>query len=162
MMRASLVKKHRPEMLFDPEQLVIHAMGEFIETNEEDGDDLFAPYYLDKVGLCAHYFVCPSGVVVQQLNRTARGAHARGFNSTSVGIEFLVPGVHTYASFVDAIVNESWWTLDQYLAGVELARFLWNDKLELVRHSDIAPGRKADPGPKFPWDQFVEDVTASK
>ena len=30
---------------------------------------------------------------------------------------------------------------------------------DVVGHEDVAPGRKPDPGPRYPWDKVVEDAT---
>lgn len=138
-----------------PDMLIIHAMGEFIENGE---DDFFAPDWLTKLGLSAHYFVTPSGVVLQQRNQQEIAYHAgREFNGRSIGIEILVPGIHTYATFLEAIKHN--WINDmslQFKATVEIANEVCDARsiTEAVRHSDVAPGRKPDPGPGFPWTSF--------
>ena len=42
------------------------------------------------------------------------------------------------------------------LTGEILERFPEIDPVDVVGHSDIAPDRKVDPGPRFPWRQLYE------
>ena len=139
-----------------PQRIVIHAMGEFIDTAT---DDFHAVEFLRHLGLSAHAFVTPSGVVVRSRRDDEGAYHAKGYNTGSLGVEFLVPGLHTYGSFVDAIAVE-YLTAAQYAAGVALVQE-WIDThaiSKMDRHSTLSPGRKVDPGAGFPWEQFQEDV----
>lgn len=145
-----------------PDTIVVHAMGEFIDT---DSVDYFAPAFIDSIGLSAHFFVPPSGVVIQTRQISEGGYHAKGANKNSIGIEFLVPGLHTYETFLQAI-EKPYLTDVQYKAGIDLIQYLKVKisqdfrihVLDYKRHSDISPGRKYDPGRGFPWKLFLEDV----
>lgn len=139
----------------DPKTVVIHAMGEFIDT---DGIDYYASEYLEKLGLSAHYLITPSGVQIKTREVTQGAFHAKGYNTDSLGIEILVPGLHNYASFLQAI--ETNYVSDiQYTSLVSLCRFL-NKKYQLTykRHSDLSPDRKFDPGDGFDWGKFLTDI----
>jgi AmpD protein len=139
-----------------PKRIVVHAMGEFIDT---DDVDYHAPDWLRKLGLSAHAFVTPSGVIIRSRPDGKGAYHAKGYNTDSLGVEFLVPGLHTYGTFIEAIKGP-YLTNAQYDAGVELVRdwcALWNIE-NIDRHSDLSPGRKADPGDGFGWDAFLRDV----
>ena len=99
------------------------------------------------------------GVIIRSRKDEEGGYHAKGFNSNSLGVEFLVPGLHTYATFTNAI-KKKYLSTAQYNAGVELVKS-WIDKHEISnidRHSDLSPGRKVDPGQGFPWQRFLEDT----
>jgi len=136
--------------------VVVHAMAEFLDLAT---DDQFAVEFLRGVGLSAHAFVTPSGVVIRSRSDDQGAWHAKGFNTDSLGVEFLVPGLHTYATFTAAI-RVPYLTDAQYAAGVALVQG-WIESHELdriARHSDLSPGRKVDPGQGFPWDQFLDDV----
>lgn len=108
------------------------------------------PYFQGLRGLqvSAHFFVRRSGRVLQFGGTEARAWHAgasawRGrpnCNDWSVGIELEgLEGLHFEAP--------------QYRALARLLRSLArrHPLREVVGHEDVAPGRKADPGPGFDW-----------
>ena len=84
--------------------------------------------------------------------------HARGFNTNSLGIEILVPGIHNYGTFLEAI-KTGWCTEAAFKSAVEKVREwmkLYDISVENIkRHSDLSPGRKLDPGEGFDWDRFI-------
>ena len=136
----------------DPKSIVVHAMGEFIEGKP-------AVEFLRYSGLSAHALVCPDGKVIR-CRRDHQGAyHAKGFNTDSLGIEFLVAGDHNWTTFKKAIMAP-YLTNAQYNSGVKVAQG-WVTKFDIKsinRHSDLSPDRKKDPGSGFPWEQFLKDV----
>ncbi|MCL6405844.1 N-acetylmuramoyl-L-alanine amidase [Dickeya dadantii] len=77
-------------------------------------------------------------------------------NATSIGIEQVNPGWRQTAS------GTRWWqpytpqqiTLVTHLARDIIARYHIAPQ-DVVGHSDIAPQRKVDPGPLFPWHQLA-------
>lgn len=142
-----------------PDKIIIHSMAEFIEMGEIDYP---AWEHLRRIGLSAHAFVTATGVVVRSRGDTQGAYHARGFNAHSLGLEFLVPGVHTYATFLAAI-RQQYLTHAQVMAGLTLVK-QWVQKWDipksrLYRHSDLT-GKKPDPGNGFPWEWFVRSVYA--
>src|SRR6188472_1452321 len=102
----------------------------------------------------AHYLVAEDGRVWRLVDEHARAWHAgagswRGqgdVNSRSIGIELANPGpLADFPPFPEPQMA----ALEALLDGV-MAR--WRiPAAGVVAHSDIAPGRKADPGPKFDW-----------
>lgn len=110
-------------------------------------------------GVSAHYLVHEDGRVVQMVAEEARAWHAgvsfwkgcRDMNSRSVGIEIVNPGHEGGmpafpARQIDAIVA---------LAGDICARHAIVPE-RVLAHSDIAPGRKIDPGECFPWERLAQ------
>ena len=140
-----------------PNRIVIHAMGEYIDTDDKD---YHAKEWLDKLGLAAHYLVTPTGVIIKTLDIDLMGAHAKGYNFGSVGIEFLVPGVHTYSSFLKAI-ELPYLTDVQYEEGLQLVDDLClalDQPVTIDTHAELSPDRKVDPGKGFPLESFLSNL----
>ncbi len=131
-------------------------MSQFFST---DRGDEYAPYFLRSIGLSAHYLVDPSGVVIQ-MRSTGAGAYlAKGHNTDTIGIEFLVKGLHTYESFLYAL-KTNYVGDTQLKAGTDLCQMLNNQygNLPITRHDVIDPSRKYDPGEGFPWEEFMNKI----
>ena len=102
--------------------------------------------------VASHFLIERTGTVTQFLPCTARGWHAgissfegrSRCNDFSIGIE--VEGTD-FCPFEEA----------QYAALVRLARaiILRYPIRAVAGHSDIAPGRKTDPGPFFDWSRLA-------
>jgi len=140
-----------------PKLIVVHAMGEYIL----DPDPEHATEFLKKLGLSAHVLVDPAGDIWQCRPDYQGAYHARGFNTNSLGIEFLVEGNHNYSSFLE-MIKTPYVTTAQWEAGVSVvSEWVKEYSLEedkIVRHSDISPGRKVDPGEGFHWQDFLDRV----
>ena len=138
-----------------PTRIIIHAMGEHIL----DPDPVDAVDFLDSLELSAHSLIYPNGDNVRCRNDDQIAWHARGYNTGSLGIEFLVPGDHNYGSFLEAIKHP--YVADEaYAEGLYQVREWLNlyPITEISRHSDVSPGRKVDPGDGFPWEDFKHDL----
>lgn len=98
----------------------------------------------------AHYLIGPQGDIWQLVDEAQRAWHAGAgrwgsvtdVNSRSIGIELANRGDHPFAAAqMDA--------LEEVLSGI-MAR--WTIRPErVIGHSDMAPLRKCDPGPRFDW-----------
>ncbi|MER9405683.1 N-acetylmuramoyl-L-alanine amidase [Mesorhizobium caraganae] len=102
----------------------------------------------------SHYLVHEDGRIVQMVRESDRAWHAGAsswfgradINSCSVGIEIVNPG-HTlgYSAFpkrqIEAVIGLCKGIIGRYSVAAQ----------RVLAHSDIAPGRKIDPGEKFPW-----------
>ncbi len=140
----------------NPKRIVVHAMAQHIVVKD---DILFAPDFLEYAGLSAHKLIDPSGEVITCRNDNEGAWHARGFNTDSLGIEFLVEGVHDYASFINEI-KSNYITNKQWIAGLVVINNWMNqyDIKKIDRHSDIDPSRKKDPGSGFSWNDLLETL----
>jgi AmpD protein len=115
------------------------------------------PYYAQIVALrvSAHFVVRRRGEIVQFVPCAQRAWHAgasswRGrerCNDFSVGIELEGADDVPY-------------TAAQYRASAKLAAAIARRYpiAEVVGHSDVAPGRKTDPGPAFDWLRFRAEL----
>lgn len=139
-----------------PKRIIIHAMGEYIG---EPGWKNHAVNYLSGVGLSAHAIIAPDGTNYRCRTDTQGAYHALGHNTDTLGLEFLVPGIHTYRTFLKAI-QKPYLTAEQYQVGVEQVKE-WMKHwgiTKVLQHSDISPERKVDPGDGLPWLMFLKDV----
>ena len=103
------------------------------------------------VHVSAHFFLRRTGVILQFVSCDHRAWHAgvstwRGrsrCNDFSIGIELEGDSV---ASFADAQYE----SLDELLAAIKQAYPI----KAVTTHSEIAPGRKVDPGATFDWSRL--------
>ena len=108
----------------------------------------------------SHYLVDDDGGVIQMVPEERRAWHAgrsywrgeRDLNSVSIGIEIANGGLRGgLPPFPDRQIDAVIALCRDIVArhGVPADRIL--------AHSDIAPGRKVDPGPRFPWARLARD-----
>jgi len=138
-----------------PNRIIVHAMSEYLV---EDGEALHASDFLEKHGLSAHALVTPDGEIITCRYDDEGAWHAKGYNTDSLGIEFLVEGLHTYTEFLEAM-KTNYVTSSQWNAGVDhIIHWVENHPIERIdRHSDVDPARKFDPGQGFDWERFMAE-----
>lgn len=131
-----------------PHILLLHYTG--MKTGEEAEARLCHP----ESGVSCHYIVHEDGHIVQMVPEAMRAWHAgasswqgeRDINSRSIGIE-IVNGGHpadlpAYPERqIEAVIT---------LSADIIARHHIRPR-HVLGHSDVAPGRKIDPGEHFPW-----------
>jgi N-acetylmuramoyl-L-alanine amidase len=102
----------------------------------------------------SHYLVHEDGRIVQMVREADRAWHAgksswRGvtdINSQSIGIEIVNPGHQLgYRPFPRKQIT----AVIALCQGIIARHGIRPDMV--LAHSDVAPGRKVDPGEKFPW-----------
>ncbi len=102
----------------------------------------------------AHYLICEKGTVFQMVAEDMRAWHAGAgrwgvvdeVNSRSIGVELANRGDHPFSEPQMA-------ALERLMQGI-MAR--WNIPPErVIGHSDMAPGRKIDPGQRFDWQRLA-------
>lgn len=111
-------------------------------------------------GVSCHYLVDEDGTITQMVGEEERAWHAgvsswqgeTDTNSRSIGIEIHNPG-HTigYRDFPDG----------QMRSVVALCRDILSRHAiaprNVLAHSDVAPGRKIDPGERFDWEMLFRE-----
>lgn len=131
-----------------PDMIVLHYTG--MQSGEAAEMWLCNP----ESEVSSHYIVHEDGRIVQMVRETDRAWHAgrsswRGvtdINSCSIGIEICNPG-HEFgypdfcAPQIEAVIA--------LCAGISMRHGVAPERV--LAHSDVAPGRKRDPGEKFPW-----------
>lgn len=107
----------------------------------------------------AHYVVDDEGAVYRLVAEERRAWHAgvsywqgvRDINSASIGIEITNPGHdYGYRAFPPAQIEAV-----KILVRDIMARHALTPSA-VIGHSDIAPGRKIDPGELFPWENMAQ------
>lgn len=120
-------------------------------TNQLDADE--HPYYaqIHSYKVSAHFLIRRNGALLQFVSCLNRAWHAgqsnwqgrERCNDFSVGIELE-------GSDFEAFEPAQYLTLNSLIATISQVYPIQS----IVGHSDIAPGRKTDPGPYFDWQQI--------
>jgi N-acetylmuramoyl-L-alanine amidase len=133
---------------FRPDMIILHYTG--METGEAAEAWLCDPV----AEVSCHYLVHEDGRIVQMVRESDRAWHAgksswkgvADINSCSVGIEIVNPGhAFGYVEFPDAQIE----AVIELCAGIASRHNVAPERV--LAHSDVAPGRKVDPGELFPW-----------
>lgn len=131
-----------------PRILILHYTG--LETVARSLDVLSRP----DCKVSCHYVIDEAGRIYQMVSEEMRAWHAgvsswkgeTDINSASIGIEIQNPGhTHGYPDF-PRVQMEAVAALSRDIAGRHGIR-----AEHVLAHSDVAPGRKIDPGEKFDW-----------
>jgi N-acetylmuramoyl-L-alanine amidase len=107
----------------------------------------------------SHYMVEEDGTIYRLVPEERRAWHAgvsfwkgeSNLNGVSIGVEIVNPGHEFgYRAFPDR-------QIDKVIALIDDIRVRWTiPDQNIVGHSDVAPGRKDDPGELFPWKRLHE------
>lgn len=133
-----------------PNYVIIH------HTAQNSTDHTLKTFTLPRTQVSSHYVIGRDGKVYQMLNDFYRGWHAGAgkwgnssdINSSSIGIELDNNGFEEFSPL-------------QINSLMELLKVLKErhkiPDANFIGHSDIAPSRKVDPNPTFPWKLLAEE-----
>ncbi|ESQ76039.1 N-acetylmuramoyl-L-alanine amidase [Asticcacaulis sp. AC402] len=136
-----------------PDMVVVHYTG--MRTAKDALDRLCDP--VAKVS--SHYCIDEDGSVYRLVAEERRAWHAgvsfwkgaTDINGLSIGIEIVNPGHEFgYRDFPSAQVDAAIGLLDDIRSRWDIA------DSRILGHSDVAPGRKQDPGERFPWETLAD------
>jgi N-acetylmuramoyl-L-alanine amidase len=112
-------------------------------------------YLLNKKNkVSSHFLINPQGKIYSLVEEKNIAWHAgisswkndKNLNKNSIGIELQNSGVSgTYEKFSNIQIL----ILEKLIKKIQVQHGVLNSNV--LGHSDIAPDRKIDPGPKFPW-----------
>ena len=113
-----------------------------------------------KSNVSSHYLIKNNGEILRLVPDLYEAWHAgvsswkqfKSLNKNSIGIEITNPGhQHGYKNF----------SSNQIFSLKKLLNFLIKEfrinKKCILGHSDVSPGRKKDPGEKFPWEMLAKN-----
>jgi N-acetyl-anhydromuramoyl-L-alanine amidase len=149
--------------------VVLHAIslppgeygGDSIErlfTNQLDPDA--HPYFQEirSLKVSSHFLVRRDGEVIQfvPVERRAWHAGASSWRGRSRCNDFSI-GIELEGTEEDAFTDPQYQALTALVRGLQL-KFAIRD---IAAHSDVAPGRKTDPGAHFDWARLLEALATS-
>ncbi|TBW25828.1 N-acetylmuramoyl-L-alanine amidase [Gramella sp. KN1008] len=133
-----------------PNYVVIH------HTAQDSVRQTLNTFTIPRTQVSSHYVISDDGEVFHMLNDYFRAWHGgvgkwgntTDLNSTSIGIELDNDG---YEEFSFAQIKS-------LLDLLKELKEKYNIPTEnFIGHSDIAPSRKVDPNPNFPWERLAEE-----
>ena len=113
-----------------------------------------------KSKVSSHYLIKRNGEIINLVPDLFEAWHAgvsswkhfKSLNKNSIGIEITNPGhQHGYIRFSKKQIFSL-----QKLLNILVKRYKIKKKY-ILGHSDISPGRKKDPGEKFPWEMLAKN-----
>jgi len=128
-------------------------------TGMESEEAALARLRDEQAQVSAHYVVTQTGTIIQMVAEKARAWHAgkscwqgeRDINSCSIGIEIVNQGpLGNFPDYPDKQIESVIDLCRDIIKRHDIA------SAYVLGHSDIAPGRKIDPGEKFPWGRLAE------
>ena len=136
-----------------PDMIVLHYTG------MNDAEVAIRRLTVAGTEVSAHYIVREDGRIIQSVPENLRAWHAGAgtwgtetdVNSASIGIE-IVNGGHDYD--LPAYPLRQIAAVIALCKGIMIRRNIPRERV--LGHSDVSPGRKVDPGEKFPW-QLLAD-----
>ncbi len=132
-----------------PNYVVIH------HTAQNSVEQTLRTFTLPRTQVSAHYVVSRDGETYQMLGDMYRAWHAgvgswggnTDINSSSIGIELDNDGFEEFSEE----------QIKSLLKLLEVLKKKYNIPAHnFIGHSDLAPGRKVDPNPHFPWKKLAE------
>lgn len=136
-----------------PSMIVLHYTG--MQTAEVALERLCDP----ASEVSAHYLIEESGMLHNLVPEDRRAWHAglsywageRDINGVSIGIELVNPGHEFgYRPFPEAQITSLIRVCQGLMKRYEIP------PSRVLGHSDVAPGRKTDPGELFPWELLAQ------
>jgi len=132
-----------------PNFVIIH------HTAQDACEKTLKTFTLSRTQVSAHYVVCKDGTIYHMLNDYLRAWHAGSgswgkntdINSASIGIELDNNGFEPFTAE----------QMKSLMALLENLKKAYNIPVaNFIGHADIAPTRKQDPNPYFPWKEFAK------
>ncbi len=132
-----------------PNFVVIH------HTAQDSCAQTLRTFTLTRTQVSAHYVICKDGMVHHLLNDYMRAWHGgigrwgnvTDVNSSSIGIELDNNGFEPFTELqIQSLLHVLTYLKKQY--NIPTANF--------IGHLDIAPTRKNDPNPFFPWQRLAQ------
>ena len=137
-----------------PDMIVLHYTG--MQTGAAALERLCDP----QAKVSAHYMIEEDGRVFALVPEERRAWHAgvsfwkgeQDVNAVSIGIELVNPGHELgYPDFPQI-------QIEALIGLLDAIRGRWTvPNSRILGHSDVAAGRKIDPGEKFPWKRLAQD-----
>ena len=133
-----------------PNFVIIH------HTAQDSTEQTLHTFTLPRTSVSSHYVIGRDGEVVQMLNDYFRAWHAgmgkwghnTDLNSSSIGIEMDNNGSDPYPEKqITSLLNLLARLKEDY--GIPTTNF--------IGHLDLAPSRKVDPSPHFPWKTLADN-----
>ena len=139
---------------------------QFIVLHYTSSDLPHSLYLLSGKEVSSHYLIAEQPATIYRLvDENRRAWHAGDsqwngrtwLNSSSIGIEMVNQG------YTETAEGREWqpWSEQQVYALVLLLKDIMQrhglTAASVVGHSDIAPQRKVDPGPAFPWERLAQE-----
>jgi N-acetylmuramoyl-L-alanine amidase len=157
---------HRPSIDYTYRAKSQDSRAQFLILHFTNEDWDSALRILTQTNVSSHYLVRENPVGIYQLVDENRRAYHAGLsswkgqtqlNAASIGIEIVNGGdtkgpngieYHDYSpAQIDAVVDLVKWIVKRHDIRPD----------RILGHSDIAPQRKVDPGPKFPWKRLADE-----